>query len=196
VGLARLVGKGHVTGAVLSDGTELACDMVIVGIGITPATALAAAAGLVIENGIATDEQGRTSDLAIWAAGDCASFPYQGGRIRLESVQNAIDQAEIVAQNILGAGIAYQPQPWFWSDQYDVKLQIAGLNTGYTRVVVRDAGAARSHWYYAGERLIAVDAMNDPRGYMVGKRLIADGKSPDPTQVADLGLDLKTLLQG
>ncbi len=196
VGLARLVGKGHVTGAVLSDGTELACDMVIVGIGITPATALAAAAGLVIENGIATDEQGRTSDPAIWAAGDCASFPYQGGRIRLESVQNAIDQAEIVAQNILGAGIAYQPQPWFWSDQYDVKLQIAGLNTGYTRVVVRDAGAARSHWYYAGERLIAVDAMNDPRGYMVGKRLIADGKSPDPAQVADLGLDLKTLLQG
>ncbi|MEY3004842.1 MAG: hypothetical protein RLZZ491_2018 [Pseudomonadota bacterium] len=196
VGLARLVGKGHVSGAVLSDGTELACDMVIVGIGITPATALAAAAGLVIENGIATDEQGRTSDPAIWAAGDCASFPYQGGRIRLESVQNAIDQAEIVAQNILGAGIAYQPQPWFWSDQYDVKLQIAGLNTGYTRVVVRDAGAARSHWYYAGERLIAVDAMNDPRGYMVGKRLIADGKSPDPTQVADLGLDLKTLLQG
>jgi 3-phenylpropionate/trans-cinnamate dioxygenase ferredoxin reductase subunit len=196
VGLARLVGKSHVTGAVLSDGTELACDMVIVGIGIAPATALAETAGLAIENGIKTDAEGRTSDPAIWAAGDCASFPYRGGRIRLESVQNAIDQAETVAQNILGAGVAYHPQPWFWSDQYDIKLQIAGLNTGYTRVVVRDGGAARSHWYYVGDRLVAVDAMNDPRGYMIGKRLIEAGVSPDPAVVADPGQDLKSLLQG
>lgn len=196
VGLTRLVGDGHVTGAVLSDGTELSCDMVIVGIGIAPATALAEAAGLEIENGIKTDAQGRSSDPAIWAAGDCASFPYRGGRIRLESVQNAIDQAETVAQNILGAGADYLPQPWFWSDQYDVKLQIAGLNTGYTNVVVRDGGAARSHWYYAGDRLLAVDAMNDPRGYMIGKRLIAAGVSPDPAVVADPAQDLKALLQG
>ena len=140
VGLTRLVGAGHVTGAILSDGVELPCDMVIVGIGIAPDTALAEAAGLAIENGIATDAQGRTSDPAIWAAGDCASFPYRGARIRLESVQNAIDQAELVAQNILGAGLDYHPEPWFWSDQYDVKLQIAGLNTGYDRVVLRDGG--------------------------------------------------------
>jgi 3-phenylpropionate/trans-cinnamate dioxygenase ferredoxin reductase subunit len=92
--------------------------------------------------------QGRTSDPSIWAAGDCASFPYRGGRIRLESVQNAIDQAEAVARNVLGAGEDYVPHPWFWSDQYDVKLQIAGLNTGYEDVVVRDSGDARSHWYY------------------------------------------------
>lgn len=196
VGLTRLVGAGHVTGAVLSDRTELSCDMVIAGIGIVPATDLAEAAGLEIENGIKTDAEGRTSDPAIWAAGDCASFPYQGGSIRLESVQNAIDQAETVAQNILGAGIPYQPQPWFWSDQYDVKLQIAGLNTGYDRVVVRASGPARSHWYYAGDRLLAVDAMNDPRGYMIGKRLIAAGVSPDPAVVADPGQDLKSLLQG
>jgi 3-phenylpropionate/trans-cinnamate dioxygenase ferredoxin reductase component len=196
VGLTRLLGAGHVTGAILSDGTELACDMVIVGIGIAPATDLAEAAGLVIENGIKTDEHGRTSDPAIWSAGDCASFPYRGGRIRLESVQNAIDQAEMVARNILGAAQDYHPQPWFWSDQYDVKLQIAGLNTGYDRVVVRDAGAARSHWYYAGDRLLAVDAMNDPRGYMIGKRLIEAGKSPDPAMVADVAYDLKPLLQG
>ena len=196
VGLTRLLGAGHVTGAVLSDGTEPSCDMVIAGIGIAPATALAETAGLEIENGIKTDEHGRTSDPAIWAAGDCASFPHQGGRIRLESVQNAIDQAETVAQNILGAGMPYRPQPWFWSDQYDVKLQIAGLNTGYDRVVVRDGGPQRSHWYYADDRLLAVDAMNDPRGYMIGKRLIAAGVSPDPAVVADPGQDLKSLLQG
>lgn len=196
VGLTRLLGDEQVIGAVLSDGSELACDMVIAGIGIVPATDLAEAAGLAIENGIKTDAEGRTSDPLIWAAGDCASFPYRGGRIRLESVQNAIDQAETVAQNILGAGLPYQPEPWFWSDQYDVKLQIAGLNTGYDRVVVRNAGAARSHWYYAGDRLLAVDAMNDPRGYMIGKRLIAAGVSPDPAVVADPGQDLKALLQG
>ncbi|MDA0923996.1 MAG: FAD/NAD(P)-binding oxidoreductase [Proteobacteria bacterium] len=196
VGLTRLVGAGHVTGAILSDGVELPCDMVIVGIGIAPDTALAEAAGLMIDNGIATDAQGRTSDPAIWAAGDCASFPYRGVRIRLESVQNAIDQAEMVAHNILGANEPYHPEPWFWSDQYDVKLQIAGLNTGYDSVVLRDAGAARSHWYYAGDRLLAVDAMNDPRGYMIGKRLIAAGISPDPVVVADTAQDLKPLLQG
>ena len=197
VGLTRLVGAaGHVTGAILADGVELPCDMVIVGIGIAPDTALAEAAGLAIENGIATDAQGRTSDPAIWAAGDCASFPYRGARIRLESVQNAIDQAEMVARNILGANEPYHPEPWFWSDQYDVKLQIAGLNTGYDSVVVRDAGAARSHWYYAGDRLLAVDAMNDPRGYMIGKRLIAAGVSPDPFVVANPAQDLKPLLQG
>ena len=197
VGLTCLVGvDGHVTGAILSDATEHPYDLVIVGIGVTPATALAEAAGLALENGIRVDAQGRTSDPAIWAAGDCASLPYGGGRIRLESVQNAIDQAEAVARNILGAGEDYLPQPWFWSDQYDVKLQIAGLNTGYTRVAVRDGGGgARSHWYYAGETLLAVDAMNDPRAYMVGKRLIEAGKSPAPEVVADAGQDLKLLLR-
>jgi len=195
VGLTRLTGEGHVTGAVLSDGSKHAIDMVIAGIGISPATALAEAAGLDVANGITVDGHGRTSDPAIWAAGDCACFPYRGSHIRLESVQNAIDQAEAVAMNILGAGREYVPQPWFWSDQYDVKLQIAGLNTGYDRVVVRDGGAARSHWYYAGATLLAVDAMNDPRAYMVGKRLIEMGKSPAPDVVADAGQDLKPLLK-
>lgn len=195
VGLTRLVGAGNVTGAILSDGAELLCEMVIVGIGIAPDTALAEVAGLATENGIATDSMGRTSDPAIWAAGDCASFPYRDARIRLESVQNAIDQAELVARNILGADEPYDPKPWFWSDQYDVKLQIAGLNTGFDRVVLRDGGAARSHWYYVGERLLAVDAMNDPRSYMIGKRLIAAGISPDPGVVADAAQDLKPLLR-
>ena len=192
-GLARINGTDHVSGVTLSDGTELAADFVIAGIGILPATDLAEGAGLALDNGIAVDAQGRTSDPAIWAAGDCASFPWRGGRLRLESVQNAIDQAELVARNMLGAGADYAPVPWFWSDQYDLKLQIAGLNTGYDRVVVRDTGA-RSHWYFAGDRLLAVDALNDPRAFMLGKRLLEAGRSPDPAALADPATELKALL--
>lgn len=193
-GLDRLIGDTRVTGARLQDGREIPADFVIVGVGITPGTALAEAAGLTIDNGIATDAMGRTSDPAIWAAGDCASFPHGAGRLRLESVGNAIDQAEAVAANLMGADTAYQAKPWFWSDQYDMKLQIAGLNTGYDRVIRRPgAGDAVSFWYYAGDRLLAVDAMNDPRAYMVGKRLIEAGKSPDP-QAVETAPDLKALL--
>jgi len=195
VGLERLLGDGHVSGARLSDGTEMDVDMVIVGVGIVPDTTLAEAAGLETDNGIAVDAQGRTSDPAIWAVGDCASFPHQGGRLRLESVPNAIDMGECVARNIMGRAQDYVPQPWFWSDQYDVKLQIAGLSTGYDRIVTRDGGAAMSFWYYRGDQLLAVDAMNDPRAYMVGKRLIDVGKSADPVLVADAGADLKPLLK-
>lgn len=196
VGLERLWGEGHVTGAKLSDGTQLDVDFVIVGVGIVPSTSLAEAAGLEIENGIEVDAEGRTSDPAIWAAGDCASFPHQAGRLRLESVPNAIDMAECVADNIMGAGTPYVPKPWFWSDQFDVKLQIAGLGAGYDRIVTRHGSNARSLslWYFAGDRLLAVDAMNDPRAYMVGKRLIEAGKSPRADAVADPDTDLKSLL--
>ncbi|WP_284163859.1 FAD-dependent oxidoreductase [Frigidibacter sp. SD6-1] len=195
-GLDRLLGETHVTGARLSDGREIPADLVIVGIGILPNSELAEAAGLAIENGIRTDEQGRTSDPHIWAAGDCASFPHLGGRIRLESVGNAIDQAELVAENMLGAGKAYEAKPWFWSDQYDCKLQIAGLNMGYDRIVTRPGEAgATSFWYYQGDRLLAVDAMNDSRAYMIGKRLIEAGKSPAPAVIADPATDLKALLK-
>ncbi|GAA0290116.1 NAD(P)/FAD-dependent oxidoreductase [Rhodovulum strictum] len=194
-GLVRLSGDGHVRAAELSDGTRLSVDFVIAGIGVTPATDLAEAAGLTIADGIAVDTLGQTSDPAIWAAGDCASFPWRGGRLRLESVQNAIDQAETVAANMLGAGLSYDPKPWFWSDQYDVKLQIAGLNTGFDRVVVRPGEKAGiSHWYYRGADLLAVDAMNEPRAYMTAKRLIEAGRSPDPALVADPAVDLKTLM--
>ncbi|MEZ5913610.1 MAG: FAD-dependent oxidoreductase [Paracoccaceae bacterium] len=196
-GLERLLGDDRVTGVRLADGTKIAADFVITGIGISPMSTLAETAGLTVDNGIATDELGRTSDPAIWAAGDCASFPHAGGRIRLESVGNAIDQAEAVAANMLGANTPYQARPWFWSDQYDCKLQIAGLNTGYDRIVTRDGdGDAISFWYYAGQRLLAVDAMNDPRAYMVGKRLIEMGKSPEPAIIADPAADLKALLKG
>ncbi|MDW3182830.1 NAD(P)/FAD-dependent oxidoreductase [Roseobacter sp.] len=196
VGLDRLTGEGDVSGTVLSDGTELEVDFVIAGVGIAPATALAEAAGLDIDNGIKVDTQGRTSAPHIWAAGDCTSFPYREGRIRLESVPHAIDQAELVAENIMGAGKDYIAKPWFWSDQYDVKLQIAGLNTGYTDVVGRvGTGQTASFWYYRDAELLAVEAMNDPRAYMIGKRLIEAGKSADPSVVADVSADLKALLQ-
>lgn len=194
--LARLLGESRVTGAELADGETIPADFVIVGIGIEPETRLAGAAGLVLDNGIRTDALGRTSDPRIWAAGDCASFPHGDGRIRLESVGNAIDQAEAVAANMLGAAQPYVARPWFWSDQYDAKLQIAGLNTGYDRVVTRpgEAGAV-SFWYYRGAELLAVDAVSDPRAYMVGKRLIEAGRSPDAAALADPATDLKTLLR-
>ena len=196
VGLDRLLGETHVTGARLTNGEEIAADFVIVGVGIQPDTRLAEKADVALDNGIAVDALGRTSVPHIWAAGDCASFPYRGGRIRLESVPNAIDQAECVADNIMGAERDYLAAPWFWSDQYDVKLQIAGLNRGYESVYTRrsDPGSV-SFWYYCGDKLLAVDAMNDPRGYMVGKRLIEAGKSPDPAAIVDPETDLKTLLR-
>ncbi|MCP5088073.1 MAG: NAD(P)/FAD-dependent oxidoreductase, partial [Rhodobacteraceae bacterium] len=187
VGLQKLVGEGRVTGAVLSDGRKIEVDFVIVGVGITPSIALAEAVGADIENGIKTDTQGRSSVPGIWAAGDCASFPYRGTRIRLESVPNAIDQGELVAENIMGAEKEYTAKPWFWSDQFDVKLQIAGLNTGYDEVITRpgDKEGSVAFWYFKGEELLAVDAANEPRSYMIGKRLIEAGKSPDKSILAD-----------
>lgn len=196
VGLARLTGDGHVTGAVLADGRTLEADFVIAGVGITPSDAIAAEAGLAIENGIKVNALGQTSDPVIWAAGDCASFPNQGAQMRLESVGNAIDMGELVADNIMGVDRSYTARPWFWSDQFDVKLQIAGLNTGYDQIVVRDGDAgAVSHWYYRQGQLLAVDAMNDSRAYMVGKRLIESGKTADPERVADSDQNLKALMR-
>ena len=195
VGITRITGTDAADGVELADGRHLPADLIACGIGIAPETALAEAAGLVIDNGIATDAQGRTSDPAIWAAGDCASFAVPGGRMRLESVGNAIDMAEAVAANILGADSDYIPKPWFWSDQFDAKLQIAGLNAGYDQVVTRPGSGAHSGsvWYYRDGRLIAVDALNDARAYMIGKRLIEGGKSPSPQAVLD-ATDLKALM--
>jgi len=194
VGLAMLTGDGRVSSAELGDGTSLEVDFVIVGVGVKPDVAVAEQAGLTIDNGIAVDAEGRTSDPCIWAAGDCASFPHGEGRLRLESVGNAIDMGELVAENIMGARKAYVPKPWFWSDQYEVKLQIAGLGTGYDEIVERRGAGSTSFWYYAGDKLLAIDAMNDPRAYMIGKRLIEAGKSADKALVADPGADLKALL--
>jgi 3-phenylpropionate/trans-cinnamate dioxygenase ferredoxin reductase subunit len=195
-GLARLTGTGRVDGAELSDGSRIEADFVIVGVGIAPETGLAEAAGLACDNGIAVDEFCRTSDPAIWAAGDCASFPQGAGRLRLESVGNAIDMGECAAANMAGTPTDYVPKPWFWSDQFDIHLQIAGLSAGYDRVVTRPGPEGQcSFWYYTGDRLIAVDAMNDARAYMIGKRLIEAGRTADPALIADPAADLKPLLK-
>ncbi|MEL7216022.1 MAG: FAD-dependent oxidoreductase [Pseudomonadota bacterium] len=195
-GLVRLSGEDHVARAELTDGTHLDIDFALVGIGISPGTSLAEQAGLIVENGIVVDAQGRTSDAAIFAAGDCANFPYRGGRLRLESVPHAIEQADAVADVMLGGTVPYEAKPWFWSDQFDVKLQIAGLNTGYTETILRPGArtGSQSVWYFDGDTLLAVDAMNDPRNYMMGKRLIENGISPSQAQVSDPDFDLKSLL--
>jgi 3-phenylpropionate/trans-cinnamate dioxygenase ferredoxin reductase subunit len=195
-GLARLHGEGgRLTGATLADGKTHAADLALVGIGVAPETDLAEAAGLIVENGVRVDVAGRTSDPDVFAAGDCASFPHAGRLIRLESVPHAIDHGEAVAAAMLDHDVAYLARPWFWSDQYDVKLQIAGLNDGWQRTVVREGprpGSA-SVWYYAGPRLLAVDALNDPRAYMTAKRWIEAGRWPDPGAVADPAVELASL---
>ncbi|MDD8024341.1 MAG: FAD/NAD(P)-binding oxidoreductase [Paracoccaceae bacterium] len=197
VGLKRLMGDTVLTGAELADGRVIDADFAIVGIGVTPEVGLAQAAGIRVENGIVVDAQGRTNDPAIWAAGDCAAFPLDGRPARIESVGNAIDMGELVAANMLGAGRDYAPKAWFWSDQFDMKLQIAGLNTGYDQVVARageGGGAGQSFWYFRAGQLIAVDALNDPRAYMIGKRLIEGAKPVSAAQIADPATELKALM--
>jgi 3-phenylpropionate/trans-cinnamate dioxygenase ferredoxin reductase subunit len=195
-GLKKFIGDKRVTGAILSDSSEINVDFVISGIGISPNILMAEKAGVEIDNGIKTDKYGKTSVQNIWSAGDCASLLFEGRRIRLESVQNAIDQAECVAENIMGNEKEYNPKPWFWSDQYETKLQIAGLNYGYNKIVTRiGENTSISYWYYKDDKLLAVDAMNDPRSYMVGKRLIEMGKSPKSISIEDTSLELKSLLK-
>lgn len=195
VGITHITGSDRATGVALNDGRVIEADLVIQGIGVLPRTDLAQAAGLALENGIRTDLRGRCSLPGIWAAGDCASLPHEGAQVRLESVGAAIDMAECVADDMLGQGRDLVLRPWFWSDQFDAKLQIAGLNTGHDHVVTRPGSGdhAGSVWYYRQGRLISVDALNDPRAYMIGKRLIEAGQSPAPDQVAGVP-DLKALL--
>ncbi len=194
-GLERGDGGGLI--ATLADGSTLEADLAVVGIGIQPNGEIASDADLAIEfGGIRVDEFGRTSDPAIYAAGDCACLDWKGRPLRLESVQNAQDQAANVALNMMGAGEPYRPQPWFWSDQYDVKLQIAGLSLGYDQVIARPGAKEGSvaHFYYAGDELLAVDAMNDPVAYNVAKRLLAAERTLPKSAAADPEADLKALL--
>ncbi|APO74090.1 ferredoxin reductase protein [Rhizobium etli 8C-3] len=196
-GLKRLVGRdGHVCGAELSDGSMIEIDFAVVGIGVVPNDQLAKEAGLDVANGILVNEFARTSDPSIFAAGDCAVQPWQDGQIRLESVQNAVDQAEAAAAVIAGGLSPYDPKPWFWSDQYDVKLQIAGFNLGYDETLLRPGTREGAHsiWYFRNGQFIAVDAINDAKAYVTGKKLLETGINPDKAVLADAAADLKQLL--
>ena len=197
IGLDKFEGTdGKVDAAILSDGTRLEADFILVGIGIIPNAELAIDAGLKVEGGIVVNQNCQTSHPDIYAAGDCAAFQYRDELTRLESVQNAIDQAECAADNIAGEPRNYHPYPWFWSDQYDVKLQIAGLNRGYDKIITRigDREGSVAHFYFKNDVFIAVDAMNDPRTYMVGKKMLEAGKNITPEQASDKSLELKSLL--
>ena len=176
--LAAIEGGAKVSQVKLSDGTELPADLVLLAVGARPNDDLAAAAGLACEDGVVVDEHGQTADPAIWAAGDCTRFPSRryGRKLRLECVQNAIDQAKAVASALLGKPQTYDPVPWFWSDQYELKLQMAGLSEGYDDAkTVGDVAAAKfSVEYRRNGKLIAVDAVNDGRAYMSGRKRIAE----------------------
>lgn len=196
-GLVRLVGMdGRVAAAELSDGSTLDVDFVIVGIGVTPNDRLARESGLDVGNGILVDEYTRSSDKDIHAVGDCALLPWRGQHVRIESVQNAVDQAEAAAHVLAGTEIAHDARPWFWSDQYEVKLQIAGFNLGYDETVLRPGAreGSWSVWYFRDGRFVAVDAVNDAKAYVAGKKLLDTGAEPDRTILADPSADLKLLL--
>ncbi|REF73318.1 pyridine nucleotide-disulfide oxidoreductase (plasmid) [Paracoccus versutus] len=196
-GLAELCGNGRVEEAVLTDGTTLPTDLVLAGIGAVARDGLARDAGLAVQDGILVDRFGRSSDPAIYAAGDCARFPFDGVPTRLESVQNAVDQAEHVAANMLGQATPYHPVPWFWSDQYDLKLQIAGLGHGHEQVVIRPGkrDGAVSHWYFRGGSMKAVDALNDPASFMLGRRLLEKGCRVRPEDVGGSTAHLRQILE-
>ncbi|MES0881026.1 NAD(P)/FAD-dependent oxidoreductase [Roseibium sp. SCP14] len=179
----------------LSNGTDIPADIIVAGIGAVPNTGLAEAAGLFLDNGIAVDSFGRTSQPNIWAAGDCASFVFDGLRIRLESVQNAIDQAETVAQNIVGASMEYVPTPTFWSAQFDHLIQMVGLYDSDMETVCRRATSGTSYWHYRSGILKAVEVIDDPKTFSIARRLLSDGMSPSPELVASVDRNLKEILK-
>jgi len=195
--VSALKGKKRVKSVTTSDDEEIPADLVVIGVGILPNTELATAAGLDVENGIVVDDHCRTGDPDIYAMGDCTSHPnaIYDRRLRLESVHNALEQAKTAAANICGKDASYCQVPWFWSDQYDLKLQIAGLSEGYDGVAVRGNPAERSFscLYLMENRLIAVDAINAPRDFVQSKQLIADRNEIDHGLLDDATVALKDL---
>ncbi len=193
--LAAAAGSRRVHAVITDDGEEHTADCVVVGCGVLPADALAVACGLQCENGVAVDDRCRTSDPVIYAAGDCTSHPSlrYGRRLRLESVDNAFEQGASAALNMLGMETVHDKVPWFWSDQYDLKLIIVGIGQGYDAVVMRGDPAthAFSACYLRGGELIAVDSINSPRDQMAARKLIAARARPHPDKLADPAVPLK-----
>ncbi len=189
---------GHVATVHTADGREFAAGCVVVGIGVAPDDRLAAAAGLACERGIIVDACSRTSDPGVVAAGDCTARRLPDGRLlRLESVQNAVEQGKSAAAALMGRERPFYATPWFWSDQFDVKLQMAGLSQGYDQVIVRGdvAKPAFSAFYLRTGRLIAVDSLNRISDHMLAKRLLDNDLSPTAEQIADTAFDLHSLIK-
>jgi 3-phenylpropionate/trans-cinnamate dioxygenase ferredoxin reductase component len=195
-GCAGFRGSGGRITHVLCGDKEIEADMVIVGIGIIPNTQLADEAGLDVDNGIVVDEQCRTSDPNIYAAGDCTNHPNPilGRRLRLESVPNAMDQARTAAANMLGIEKSYAAVPWFWSDQYDLKLQMLGFSGDADASVLRGDPSTRqfAQFYLSAGKVVAVDAVNSPKEFMVAKQLF--GLAVDTDALSDPTVDLKSLV--
>ena len=186
--------ESNVTSVELASGKIIYIDTLLIASGGYPEVDLAEEANLQIENGIKVNERLETNDPSIYAAGDCASFYHNGDFLRLESVGNAIDQGKTVALNIAGETTAFNVKPWFWTEQFDQKLQIAGLCNGYTDIIERKLNDKVSFWYYKNNILIAVDAFNDPYSYMIGKRLIEEKKSPKKEILSDINFEVKDAL--
>ncbi|NWL81019.1 pyridine nucleotide-disulfide oxidoreductase [Pseudomonas taiwanensis] len=182
---------------VTTDGTRIPVDLMLVGVGAIANTELAEQAGLAVENGILVDEFSRTSTADVYAIGDCSNYPsaLYGCRMRLESIPNAIEQARAAASSITGKQAPYSSLPWFWSDQYDLKLQIAGINQGYDEVVLRGSKALRSFaaFYLSKGRLIAADCINRQQEFMAIKKLVQAGFSGDVELLVDESVSLKDL---
>ncbi|MDP6674074.1 MAG: FAD-dependent oxidoreductase [Gammaproteobacteria bacterium] len=196
---AEILGNGKVEALRGADGIELPADLIIAGIGILPTIDIAEEAGIECDNGILVDEFCRTSDANILAIGDCTNHPNQllSRRLRLESVHNAQEQAKTAAATLCGKLKPYNQIPWFWSDQYDLKLQIVGLSGEHDDVIIRGDFAERSFaaFYMKGDLLIAVDAVNSAREFMLSKKLIAQGARLEPEILADMSIDFKDLAQ-
>jgi 3-phenylpropionate/trans-cinnamate dioxygenase ferredoxin reductase subunit len=196
-GVLSFAGDTRLRGVVGSDGVEIPADLAIVGIGVLPNVELAAAAGIVCDNGIMVDEYCRTSDPDVLAVGDCTNHPNPllGKRLRLESVHNAQEQAKTAASTILGRLEPYAQIPWFWSDQYDLKLQIVGISSRSEQAVIRGDPESRSFalFFLNDGRLTAVYAVNHPREFMLSKKLIALNARPDPALLRDPGVPFKEI---
>jgi 3-phenylpropionate/trans-cinnamate dioxygenase ferredoxin reductase component len=190
-----IVGGGEARAVACADGTEHPADIVVIGVGVAACDALAIDAGLECANGIVVDDRCRTSDPVIYAAGDCTNHPspHYGRRVRLESVDNAFEQGTTAALNMLGIDTSHDKVPWFWSDQYDLKLLMAGLTGDHDRMVMRGAPESRSFsvCYLRGTELVAIEALNAPKDHMAARKLIAARTPLDLARLADARVPLK-----
>lgn len=199
ISVSALCGDTHVEKVVCTNGAEFLADVVVIGVGVVPNVELAQAAGITVDNGILVDEFACTNDPNIVAAGDCANHfnAIYNRRLRLESVPNASEQAKAAAATLCGLQKPYHSLPWFWSDQYDLKLQIAGLSQGYDQVIIRgDKDNSRSFaaFYLQAGRLIAADCINRPQEFMLSKKIIAENIAIAPSRLADESIAVKMLL--